>query len=267
MMILVRTLTSKSYQAANSTIAAWCDCSKRFFKALLDLLLPPFCLACTKPLGSAPELLFCPDCRGGIHCITSPLCPCCGRVYLKAAGGDHHCGPCLAKPRHFSRARAIFLYEEPVKEVIHRFKYQGKTACLPSFAKFAQNLPQMAELEGVDWIVPVPLHPSRLRERGFNQALLLARAFFPKDRRVAPGLLTRIRPTEPQTSFNGAARRTNLKNAFAVVTPHRLAGKNILLIDDVFTTGTTVNECARVLKKAGAAEVLVLTLARVKEDY
>jgi ComF family protein len=266
-MALVRNLTSKSYQAATVAITAWCDGSKRLCKALLDLLLPSFCLACKRPLGPAPELLFCPDCLAGIHCIASPLCPCCGRVYLKATGGDHHCGPCLATQKHFSRARAIFLYEEPVKEVIHRFKYQGKTACLPTFAGFARNLPLMAEMEGVDWIVPVPLHPSRLRERGFNQALLLARAFFPKDRRVVSDILTRIRPTAPQTSFNGAARRTNLKNAFGVVKPHRLAGKNILLVDDVFTTGTTVNECARVLKKAGAAEVLVLTLARVKEDY
>jgi len=266
-MALVWNLTARSYQAATVAIAALCACNKRLVKALLDLLLPSFCLACEKPLGPAPELLFCPDCLAGIHCITSPLCPCCGRVYLKAAGGDHHCGPCLAKPRHFSRARAVFLYEEPVKEVIHRFKYQGKTACLPSFARFARNLPHLAEMEGVDWIVPVPLHPSRLRERGFNQALLLARAFFPKDRRVAPGLLIRLRPTEPQTSFNGAARRTNLKNAFGVAQPQLLTGKKILLIDDVFTTGTTVNECARVLKKGGAAEVMVLTLARVKEDY
>lgn len=240
---------------------------RRFFTALLDLLLPSFCLACDKPLGSAPELLFCPDCLKRLTFIHSPLCPCCGRVYLVAAGGDHLCGACLAAPRHFTRARALFLYEEPLKEVIHRFKYQGKTACLPSFARFAKNHPLLADLEGVDRIVPVPLHPSRLRERGFNQALLLARALFPKDPRIIPSLLIRSRPTEPQANFNGAARRTNLKNAFAVVGPQLLAGKKILLVDDVFTTGTTANECARVLKKAGAAEVVVLTLARVKEDY
>ena len=263
----VRNITSKSYNAITVAIAAFYDCNKRFLKALLDLLLPSFCLACEKPLGPSPELLFCQECQERLHCITSPLCPCCGRVYLKATGGDHHCGACLATPRHFSRARAIFLYEEPVKEVLHRFKYQGKTACLPTFSRFARNLPHLTEMEGVDWIVPVPLHPTRLRERGFNQALLLARAFFPKDRRVTASLLIRSRPTEPQTNFNGTARRTNLKNAFAALTPHRLAGKNILLIDDVFTTGTTVNECAWVLKKAGAAEVRVLTLARVKEDY
>ena len=238
-----------------------------FFKALLDLLLPSFCLACDKPLGTLPELLFCPECLERLRFIESPLCPCCGRVYLVAPGNDHHCGTCLATPYHFSRARAIFLYQEPLKEVIHRFKYQGKTACLPSFARFARNLPQLDEVQGADWIVPVPLHPTRLQERGFNQALLLARAFFPKDNRVAPNLLVRLRPTEPQASFNGGARRTNLKKAFGVVKPHRLVGKMILLIDDVFTTGTTVNECAKVLKKAGAAEVMVLTLARVKEDY
>lgn len=238
-----------------------------FLKSLLDLLLPSFCLACDKPLGPSTDLLFCPDCCEKLHTIQSPLCPCCGRVYLVAPGNDHHCGVCLATPRHFSRARALFLYEDPLKEVVHRFKYQGKTACLPSFAAFAKNLPQLAEVDGADWIVPVPLHPRRLRERGFNQALLLARAFFPKDRRVVTNLLVRSRPTEPQTNFNGAARRTNLKNAFYVAKPHTVAGKKVLVVDDVFTTGTTVNECARVLKKAGAAEVMVLTLARVKEDY
>ena len=230
-------------------------------------MLPSFCLACDKPLGSAPDLLFCPDCLEKLHFIKSPLGPCCGRVYLVAAGGDHHCGTCLTTPRHFTRARALFLYEEPLKKVIHSFKYQGKTDSLPSFASFARNLPQFAEMKEVDLIVPVPLHPSRLRERGFNQALLLARAFFPKDRRVTPNLLIRSRPTAPQTGFSGTARRINLKNAFAIIKPHRLAGKKILLVDDVFTTGTTVNECARVLKKAGAIEVLVLTLARVTEDY
>ncbi|HIJ89385.1 MAG: ComF family protein [Desulfobulbaceae bacterium] len=240
---------------------------KLFFKALLDLLLPSFCLSCEKPLGPSPELLFCPDCLERLHHIQSPLCPCCGRTYLVAAGGDHHCGICLATPRHFNRARALFLYEEPIKKVIHRFKYRGMTTCLPSFARVAHNLPQLAEMAGADWIVPVPLHPSRLQERGFNQALLLARALFPKDRRISSSLLVRSHPTEPQTSFNGKARRTNLKNVFAVVKPQKVAGKKILLIDDVFTTGTTVNECARVLKKCGATEVMVLTLARVKEDY
>ncbi|MFA6500055.1 MAG: ComF family protein [Desulfurivibrionaceae bacterium] len=266
-MTQVRTITAKSYQATTVAMAAFYECNKRFFTALLDLLLPSFCLACERPLGPTPKLLFCPNCLEGLHRVQSPLCPCCGRAYLVAPGGDHHCGACLATQRHFSRARALFLYEEPLKKVLHRFKYQGKTACLPSFARLADTLPHLAEMGGVDWIVPVPLHPTRLRERGFNQALLLARAFFPKDRRVMPSLLIRLRPTEPQASFNGAARRTNLKNAFGVVKPHRLVGKKILLIDDVFTTGTTVNECARVLKKAGADEVLVLTLARVKEDY
>jgi ComF family protein len=260
-------IDSKSYQAATAAISAFYAGNKFFFKAILDLLLPSFCLACDKPLGSLPELLFCPECLERLRFIESPLCPCCGRVYLKAAPGDHHCGTCLATSWHFNRARAIFLYQEPLKEVIHRFKYQGKTACLPSFARFARNLPHLAEMQEADWIVPVPLHPTRLRERGFNQALLLARVFFPKDRRVTSNLLVRLRPTEPQASFNGAARRTNLKKAFGVEKPHRLVGKKILLIDDVFTTGTTVNECAKTLKKAGAAEVMVLTLARVKEDY
>lgn len=161
----------------------------------------------------------------------------------------------------------MFLYEEPIKKLIHRFKYQGKTDCLVSVSTLARDHPALEEMREADLIIPVPLHPARLRERGFNQALLLARAIFPGDRRVVPRLLIRIRATAPQAGFDGAARRANLRKAFEVTAPGLLAGKRILLIDDVLTTGSTVNECAKTLKKAGAAEVLVITLARVREDY
>ena len=233
-----------------------------FFKALLDLLLPSFCLACDKPLGTLPELLFCPECLERLRFIESPLCPCCGRVYLVAPGGDHHCGTCLATPYHFSRARAIFLYQEPLKEVIHRFKYQGKTACLPSFARFARNLPQLGEVQGADWIVPVPLHPTRLQERGFNQALLLAKAF--PEAALAREAVVRTRHTAPQVGLNPKERQANVKGAFAVPDPAQVKGKSVLLIDDLYTTGSTVKECARVLRRAGASRVEVLTVARVR---
>lgn len=240
---------------------------KHLLRSLLDLLLPPACLCCDKPLTISIGLLFCPDCLAQLHLITTPLCPGCGRAYLKAAGGDHHCGTCLTKGWYFNAARAVLLYEDPAKALIHRFKYQGKTACLKSLSLLMTRLPHLTDfVKEAHWIVPVPLHSGRLRQRGFNQALLLARAFFPKDHRLQVDFLRRIRPTPPQTGFNGAERRRNLKNAFAVTEPGRIRGKKILLVDDVFTTGTTADECARTLKKAGAAEVLVLTLARVKED-
>lgn len=113
--------------------------------------------------------------------------------------------------------------------------------------------------------MPVPLHVTRLRERGFNQAHLLARAFFPQQtNRIEATLLERTKKTEPQTRMSGAERRKNLKNAFRVNKPAMVFGKTVVLVDDVFTTGTTVNECARTLLRGGAKEVQVLTLARVE---
>ncbi len=113
-----------------------------------------------------------------------------------------------------------------------------------------------------DIILPVPLHISRLRSRGFNQALLLARVCFPEwQGKIQPDLLHRHKPTIPQTSLSGKARRNNLKGAFSVSDPGLVAGRKILLIDDVFTTGATLNECAKTLSKAGAAEIEAFTLA------
>ena len=158
----------------------------------------------------------------------------------------------------------MLLYDGPVAEAIHRFKYQGERAGLATFASFLRAAP--LDLAEPDAILPVPLHPSRLRQRGCNQALVLAQAFFPKaERRLDPGLLVRLRHTHSQTGMSGKERRQNLKNAFGVTTPAAVAGKSLLLVDDVYTTGSTVNECARILRRAGAARVEVLTLARVRE--
>ncbi|MBI5556992.1 MAG: ComF family protein [Deltaproteobacteria bacterium] len=124
------------------------------------------------------------------------------------------------------------------------------------------------DLISPDRIIPVPLHMNRLRQRGFNQSLLLARAFFPDQRnKIIKTALRRQRDTIAQTGLTGLSRRKNLRDAFVVEKKDDVSGKKILLIDDVFTTGTTVNECARVLKQAGAERVDVLTLARVAEKF
>jgi len=210
--------------------------------------------------------MFCRECLEQIELVVGPLCPGCGRQFPKAAGGPHHCGLCLSGHYHFERARAVAIYTEPFSHVIHRFKYQGKTHGLASFPALLAMLPESPLSEQPELILPVPLHDRKLRQRGFNQAVLLARAFFPKEKhRIKTDLLLRQVNTEPQTSLSGRARRLNLKNAFALRKPELVRGKRVLLVDDVFTTGTTVNECARVLKKAGALRVEVLTLARVRE--
>lgn len=234
-------------------------------RSTFDLLFPPTCLACEKSLASSAAPLLCTGCLEKLSLPKEPFCTCCGKPFPKAAGGNHLCGTCLSKPFHFSQARTLFYYNKPFSDLIHSFKYQGSMAGLSTFAWLYQQQLENSYDE-MDLILPVPLHKTRLKERGFNQALILARTLLPDKRhKIMPHLLNRPLWTEPQTNFNGAARRKNLKQAFQIQDPEPVRGKNILIIDDVFTTGTTVNECAKLLKRAKAKDIQVLTLARVEE--
>jgi ComF family protein len=145
-----------------------------------------------------------------------------------------------------------------------KFKFSGKLGSLITLAALARLSPSLSQLSEPDIIIPVPLHKKRLQERGFNQALLIARECFPawRDRLIVTGLL-RHRPTAPQVSLCGRQRRKNLKGAFvANIDSNMIEGKIILIVDDVFTTGSTASECSRVLKRAGAAWVEVFTITR-----
>ena len=237
---------------------------RALLRSLIALCFPPRCLCCDTSLAAPTTLLFCPDCLGAMNFIKEPLCTCCGRAFPDAAGDNHLCGNCLTKPPHFTSARAVAHYHQPLSDAIHAFKYSGKTYGLASFAQLAKQLdPPLAQ---TDLIIPVPLHPKRLRERGFNQALLMARAFFPHaGDKIRPELLIRHKWTEPQTALSGANRRRNLKGSFTITDPAQIKDKSVLIIDDVFTTGSTANECARILKKGGAKSIHVFTLARVAE--
>jgi len=165
-------------------------------------------------------------------------------------------------------ARAAFAYHGSLREVVHCFKYRGKTQLFrplgrlmqTAFLRFWQGRP-------VDLVLPVPLHRSRLRERGFNQALLLARGWRQGDGPPLPpvdgGVLVRMRATASQAGLDRKGRCANIAGAFAVRSPERVEGRRLLVVDDVLTTGATVEECARALKASGAAAVDVLTLALV----
>ncbi|HIJ87120.1 MAG TPA: ComF family protein [Desulfuromonadales bacterium] len=236
---------------------------KQLFHALLDVILPPICHICHTFIPNAAELHICPSCYDHLPLVVSPLCSLCG-IPFSGTGSDHRCGACTLQSPHFDAARAHFLYEGPLRELIHAFKYNRNIHLRFPLALLA--------LEGVDGIaadhrpnliVPVPLHRSRLRMRGFNQAVLLGRVL---SRRCAlpmlPDALARTRATEPQIELSAAERRVNVRGAFSVRTPERIAGKNILLLDDVMTTGSTMDECAKELKKAGATAVIAVTIAR-----
>lgn len=233
-------------------------------RALRELCFPAVCLLCREGLPAFTPVHLCPVCRARIRLIEPPLCLCCG-VEFVGSGDSHYCGPCLTKPPHFSKARAIFRYDDESARLVHAFKYQGQTVARATFCAWAQEVGPLHDLAPPELIIPVPLHRRRLQARGFNQALVLARFLFPKEgAKIAAHLLIRPRWTDPQTALSGQERRRNLAQAFAVKHPKRVVGRQVLLIDDVFTTGTTLNECARVLKENGAARVEALTLARVR---
>lgn len=233
-------------------------------KALLDILFPPLCHGCKAFIPEAGELHLCPECRAGSPFITSPFCTVCGLPFATEGGIDHRCGACIDEPPPFAAARSAVLFEGPVRELIHRFKYGNKVRHRRPLALLAAGeLGGFAAWSGADLIMPVPLHVKRLRQRGFNQAALLGEILAGKWRiPLSRNNLRRVRWTEPQISLTAAERRNNVRGAFAVRDAGAVRGRRIILVDDVYTTGSTVAECARTLKKGGAEAVFVVTIAR-----
>ncbi|MDX1774988.1 MAG: ComF family protein [Desulfobulbales bacterium] len=231
--------------------------------ALLDILFPERCLACGTGMKSHENISYCASCRQEIRLICEPFCITCGKPFDQAGGANHLCGFCLINDWHFQQARAAVGYRSPVTEAVKTFKYGGKMYGLATFAALAQQYLLAQPLPDPDVIVPVPLHNKRLRQRGFNQAFILSKKIFPEwKHKIDPHILFRHQWSRPQTSLTGAERRRNVKNAFKVGRPDKIKNKKVLLVDDVFTTGATVNECARVLMGSHASEVVVFTFAR-----
>lgn len=234
------------------------------FRAFLDILFPPLCHVCRAHVPGNEEIHICPACREKIAPIASPLCPVCGVPFATENGIDHPCGPCLAHRPPFARARSATVFHGTVQELVHRFKYGGKMhLARPLGLLTARALAGFAREAVPDCIVPVPLHNRRLRERGFNQSQLLGRMLAKRwSIPLSVNNLRRIRWTEPQVGLSSSERERNVRGAFAIADPSRIREKRVLLVDDVYTTGSTVAECARTLARAGAAEVFVITVAR-----
>jgi ComF family protein len=237
---------------------------KYFGASLLEFFLPRMCLFCGVPVGETAAVAVCPECEAQIEWVASPLCPGCGRVFESRDGADRVCGDCQTEPPPFTRARAAALYDGPVARAITGFKFSRQMAFLPVMQHWLQQPLCLDLVAAADLLAPVPLHPKRIKDRGFNQSLLLARAFpgAPVEREA----LVRTRHTMPQVGLKPKERLDNVKGAFAVTDPARVQGKSVLLIDDLYTTGATVKECAKVLLKAGARRVEALTVARVKHE-
>jgi ComF family protein len=238
------------------------------FRRTLDLFLPAPCSFCRAPVADSGIPHFCSHCWSDLSPVPGPVCPSCGRPFGSpeslVRSPEHECLACRTSPPHFDQALAAGLFEGPLREAIHLFKYRPVRSLGKPLAVWMAE--QVRMTVPLDLAMPVPLHRKRLRQRGFNQALLLAHGF--SERFSVPlryDNLMRLRSTRPQVELTGQERRENVQGAFGLVRPAEVQEKRVLLIDDVFTTGATMNECARVLKEAGAAYVAVLTLARTAE--
>jgi ComF family protein len=230
-------------------------------QSVLDLLFPPRCQACQE-FDAQP---LCERCRRSIRLIQPPFCEGCGRPFDPLAQGAPICSACRQGEFRFDGARSAGLFEGALREAIHALKYHQRT-------RLAQPLGEMlvscwtryaTVKENALLVVPVPLHVSRYRERGFNQSELLANVFAQASGfAVNATSLQRVKPTRPQIELQRNERAENVRGAFEVVDASAFRGQTVLLVDDMFTTGATLNECARALRRAGACRVDCLTLAR-----
>jgi len=236
--------------------------------ALTELLFPTLCLSCSKVLSERGRHPFCHECFAGIRFINGPLCPVCGIPYPAEASPDHVCGDCLLKKRHIKTSRSLGVYESILHDAIHAFKYGGNLTLGERLGRLmAEHDYPSFRIRDYSLILPVPLHPRRLRQRGFNQSVILAREI---SRRHGVAMdfrtLRRIVDTESQAGLKKEERRSNIRQAFCTADPERVRGQNILLVDDVYTTGSTLGECAKTLLKGGAEAVGALTLARAIQE-
>lgn len=237
---------------------------------LVDWLYPPRCRACGARILGRDAQYFCAVCWKQVHLLRHPLCSICGRPFPDGSGDDHECGACIARPPRFAKARSWAFYpreedvEHPLRRVVQKFKYGRKTALgKPLGRLMAEGSEEFLGSLELDVIVPVPLHPKRLRWRGFNQSVLLGREVSRRyNTPLDPFALQRSVATPPQTQLTEEERRRNVRGAFEINPERPVKGKHILIIDDVYTSGATVNECSRALMRGGAKGVYVLTLAR-----
>lgn len=202
----------------------------------------------------------CPVCARQFIAAESPICMRCGLIFKSRQGEDHLCGECLQSEKLYGKARAAGVHDQALMSIIHAYKYGGKVQLARPLSKLLTVVFERHwQADAMDLVLPIPLHPARLRERGFNQAYLLVRSWGDI---VERDILQRKRPTSPQTGLGRKERLRNVRGAFAVKDPLAVKNRRILLVDDVYTTGATVKECARILNKCNAAQVDILTVGR-----
>lgn len=238
------------------------EAAKRVYGSAVDVLFPPRCFVCGELVDAQSDV--CSTCWSELDFISRPFCARCGDPFEYAMKDAEYCMACLQAPPPFASARAVLRYGPTARRLIAGFKYYDRTQATPMFGRWlarsgADNLP------GVDAIIPVPLHPKRLVSRRYNQAALMAKSLGRHaGKPVWVNGMRRTRHTPQQAGLTRAERLQNVRDAFAPnpVCENLLPGKTILLVDDVMTTGATLNACTTALLDAGAKDVHILTLAR-----
>ncbi len=227
-----------------------------------DTLFPPRCPVCTA--GVTMQGTLCAECWKDMHFITDPMCHRCGLPFEYGMGPELLCGRCMETPPAFTRAVSVCRYDDKSRPQVLAFKFRDRTQLAPLFGEWLARVATPFATQA-DIIVPVPLHYRRLLMRRYNQAALLALALANlSGLPVLPNTLQRKKPTPAQSGLSRKGREDNLRGAFTVPRPKRshIKGKAVLLVDDVMTTGATLNACARVLRDAGAKDIYGITLAR-----
>lgn len=238
--------------------------TRGLLRMAVDMVYPPVCPGCRAHVGADGN--FCGACFSKLRIIEAPLCHCCGVPFVIGVDDYTLCPACLDEQPAFDHARAALVYDNISAPLVTALKFHDQWAGLTRYVQMMLRLgsPMM---EDADMIVPVPLHWRRLLRRKFNQSALLAYGLARETGVVCvPNVLKRVQYTKPQMRLDRATRLKNVARAFAVPEGAQLAGKVIVLVDDVVTTGATVNACAKALKKAGAKEVRVIALARTVKE-
>jgi ComF family protein len=257
-----RSIASQLRGALRACRGAWSHAAK----LALDVALPTLCVACREPVDGDGV---CAACWAKLSFIAPPFCPRLGIPFVYDPGTDMLSMEAIANPPAYARARAAVRYDDVARTLVHALKYQDRTDLAPAMGRWMARAGHEL-LDDADVLVPVPLHWKRAWGRRYNQSGALARVIERQTGvRTAPEALRRIRPTEQQIGLSRTQRASNVQGAFKVATDRQslIAGRRVVLVDDVLTSGATVDACARALLRAKAASVDVLVFARVVDAH
>ena len=233
----------------------------RLLRAATDLILPRYCVHCGHSCNHRNYEFLCKKCAYEIFFAQNPCCTICGYPYLGAIIGPKQCPHCAELNPLFDQGKILFLAQGPGRSLLHELKYRHGFYILRDIASMVLNSSDYTAYINGATLIPVPLHPVKFRERGFNQSQKLATMLAKTCQAKVLNLLRRTKFTQTQTRLNRHLRYQNVKNAFAIATNARvIADDDYILIDDVFTTGSNLNACAQVLRQAGAKSIRVATI-------